>query len=88
MRRLRLVLIGLLLVLLIAAGGFVVWANTPPAPTSPALDALQSSSSVAVDTSRWIVFSPSADDLDTGFIFYPGGRVDARSYSAPLRSIA
>jgi len=41
---------------------------------------------VTVQTGKWLVFTP-ADNLPvkTGFIFYPGGRVDYRAY-APMAS--
>jgi pimeloyl-ACP methyl ester carboxylesterase len=34
------------------------------------------------------VFQPAKKRLTTAFVFYPGGRVDYRSYAAPLHKIA
>jgi pimeloyl-ACP methyl ester carboxylesterase len=80
--------LGLLIVVALIGIGFVVWAETPLGPASEALAALQSDSNVTVTTDNFITFKPSNLQPTTGFIFYPGGRVDARSYAAPLRTIA
>lgn len=83
------ILIPLLIVLAVAVIGFIVWANTPLAPTTEALTALESNRAMQVsDTNGWIVFRPTTDVLKTGFIFYPGGRVDPRAYAPQLRAIA
>ena len=74
--------------LILAAGGFVVWGSTPPAPMPEALAALQSDPQVQVEQGRWIVFQPADGQPDTGLIFYPGGRVDARAYAPAMRAIA
>jgi hypothetical protein len=88
MRKLRIALIILVVILLLAVGGFVVWANTPPAPMPAALEALQSDALVSVETDRWLVFMPADPRPEAGFIFYPGGRVDVRSYAPVLRQIS
>lgn len=77
-----------LLVLVVAVSGFIVWAETPLGPMSEALEALESDSSVAVTKGRWLVFRPAQDGTETGFIIYPGGRVDYRSYATVARGIA
>jgi pimeloyl-ACP methyl ester carboxylesterase len=82
-------LIGAILALILLAGaGFLVWASTPAAPMPEALAALASDDQVAVSQSPWISFTPTQDPHATGFIFYPGGRVDARAYAPPARAIA
>ncbi|MEJ5239809.1 MAG: alpha/beta fold hydrolase [Anaerolineales bacterium] len=68
--------------------GFVLWAETPLGPMPEALEALQSGDDVAVTVNGWLVFEPQGKSPKTGFIFYPGGRVDARSYAPPAREIA
>ena len=84
----RYVLIVLVVILLLAVGGFVVWAANPLGPGEMALDALESDSWVTVEQGDWIVFQPADAKPVTGFIFYPGGRVDYRSYAPALREIA
>jgi len=53
-----------------------------------ALTALQSDARVEVTTDRWLVFRPRSQDPAAGLIFYPGGRVDPRSYTPAARAIA
>jgi len=50
--------------------------------------ALQSDETISVALDPWLTFKPAGTAVDTGFIFYPGGRVDARSYAPPARAIA
>lgn len=66
---------------ILALAGFSVWAYTPLGPMEAALPALESSQDVIVDQDEWIVFSPVDNTQNTGLIFYPGGRVDPRSYA-------
>ena len=83
------ILLGLLAVTTLAGLGFVVWAETPLGPAPEALSALESDSQVTVNIGDYITFAPAGQEpASVGFIFYPGGRVDARSYAAPLREIA
>ena len=68
----------------------------PPLPE--ALDALESDSAVTVrkvvvpewerDSNFYFAFEPENVDPTVGFIFYPGGLVDPRSYSPPVHTIA
>jgi len=51
-------------------------------------DALKSDSSVTVSIGNWLVFAPATSNVTTGFIIYPGGRVDFRSYAPAAHSIA
>ncbi len=81
--------IGLAVVLVLAIGGFLVWALTPAGPAPEALAALQSNDQVNVQvTSGWVVFEPVGFEAKTGLIFYPGGRVEYRSYAPALRLVA
>lgn len=91
MRRIqwKYVLIGVVSVLILATGAFVLWAETPMTPTVEALAALKSDSEMTVTNQNgWMVFTPADKTPTTGFIFYPGGRVDARAYAPQLRAIA
>jgi hypothetical protein len=82
------ILLGLLVVIALSVLGFVVWAETPLGPAPEALSALESDSQVTITTDNFITFKPANIEPTTGFIFYPGGRVDYRSYAVPLRAIA
>jgi hypothetical protein len=80
--------IGVVLALSLAVGGFAGWALATASPMPQALAALQSDSRVSVDSSRWLVFQPVDRQAETGLIFYPGARVDIRAYAPALRSLA
>ncbi len=80
--------IGLLAVVILAALGFTVWAYTPLRPAPEALAALQSDANVQVSQGPWITFQPVGQQPVNGFIFYPGGRVDPRSYAVTARALA
>lgn len=76
------VVIGLLIT------GFVVWANATNPIEPEAQAALVADAQVTVDTSSWLTFAPEGAQATTGFIFYPGGRVDARAYAPLARDVA
>ncbi len=82
------ILLALVVVLLLAVAAFVVWASTPLGPMPEALAALESDAVVQVTTDPWYIFQPVGESRGTGLIFYPGGRVDARSYAPPARALA
>ena len=88
MRRRNKIIIGVLLAVVIVLVGFVVWAETPPSPMPEAYDALKSDASVTVSVGNWLVFSPGSSNVSIGFIIYPGGRVDFRSYAPTAHAIA
>jgi predicted esterase len=87
-KSLRIILASLGLVLVLFAAGFVVWGETPAQPMPEALAALRSDTQVSVTSNQWLVFTPTASTPTTGFIFYPGGRVDYRAYAPAARQIA
>jgi pimeloyl-ACP methyl ester carboxylesterase len=87
-KTLKRIVLGLLSVLLLISIGFVVWAETPLGPSPEALAALESDANVTVTSGDFITFEPVGVKPTTAFIFYPGGRVDYRSYAAPLHAIA
>ncbi len=82
------ILLILFVVLLLVFAGFTVWAYTPLGPMPEATAALASDAAVQVETAPWLTFTPAGPQPTTGFIFYPGGRVDARSYAPAARAIA
>lgn len=78
-----------LILFLVGSLVFVGWASFPLGPGTTALASLESGSMVAVaSTQDWIVFRPADQQVTTGFIFYPGGRVDYRSYAHLLGPLA
>ena len=88
MKRRYKIIIAVLLAITIVLVGFVIWAETPPEPMQEAYEALESDSAVTVSHENWIVFQPINSSKDVGFIIYPGGRVDFRSYAPMAHRIA
>lgn len=84
----RVILLTLVAILLAFTIGFIVWASNAAGPMPEALNSLESDEFVHVTTNAWIVFDPKTIDAATGLIFYPGGRVDPRSYAPMARLIA
>ena len=72
----------------IAIMGFVIWASSALGPEPEVLAALRSDDHVTVSINEYIVFQPASRKTSTALVFYPGARVDYRSYAAPLRRIA
>jgi len=101
-RFVKITLLSLLIVLLLAVGGFILWAETPAPPGPAALAALESDEFIYVfPREDYIVFYPAICEaqiaeenatgqqhLIKGLIFYPGGRVDYRAYAPALRKVA
>lgn len=69
---------------------FVAWASDKAVATETALTALNSDEQVFVSAENgWVIFHPAGDARpETGFIFYPGGKVDYRAYTPILKLIA
>jgi hypothetical protein len=85
----RLVLVSILLVAVLAAIGFIFWANDVSGPSVEALQAYQTDNQVTVTQEDGLAtFGWAGVESSTGFVFYPGGRVDYRSYAPLLRQIA
>jgi hypothetical protein len=74
--------------LAIAVAAFVFWGYTPAQPLPESQGSLRSDSQVTVETSRWITFQQTENHPTTGFIFYPGARVDPRAYAPAAKMIA
>jgi len=88
MKIIKRIFLGLLVGVALIGIGFVVWAESPLKATAEALSALESDSQITVTTGDYITFQPANLQPTTGFIFYPGGRVDYRAYAPVLRMIA
>jgi hypothetical protein len=82
---------GLLLILILVGATAFFILNSRNRARPEALSALQSDEVVQISTpaaTDWLVFTPSDQQSDTGFIIYPGGFVDARAYAPVAREIA
>jgi pimeloyl-ACP methyl ester carboxylesterase len=88
MKILKRILITLLVILLLATGGFLYWALNPLPAMPEALSALNADEQVKVTQSPWLTFTPLEKQPASGVILYPGGHVDPRSYAPPARQIA
>jgi hypothetical protein len=83
------ILTGLFIIIILAISAFVIWGSTPARPDTLALQAVESNDVVNVVAGKfWLQFSPTNRDPISGFIFYPGGRVDYRAYAPLMRAIA
>jgi Alpha/beta hydrolase family len=88
MRRRYKILIVALVAVLVVFSGFVIWAETPPPTMQQANDASKSDANVTVSLRQWLVFDPVTTNYTTGFIFYPGGRVNYLAYAPYAHAIA
>jgi dienelactone hydrolase len=84
--KLLLVILGLIFTAAVLWG--IQWATYARPPLPEAIQALESDDLVQVTDEPWLTFSPTNSTPKTGFIFYPGGRVDPRAYSVLMRAIA
>lgn len=67
---------------------FYIWSMDFYRPSSNALSALNGNQEVTVTKGDFIEFSPANIKTSTGFIFYPGGKVDPVSYAPLCNKIA
>lgn len=93
MRRVKKILkiIGIMLLSLIILAGavFFIYVGDYSKAQPAVLKMMQSDSEVAVfETGNLLVFEPASGNMGTGFIFYPGGKVDYRAYSSVMKEIA
>lgn len=80
--------LGLLALLLVAFISGYRWVSDSAVPMPEALAALESSETVTVTTDPWLIFEPVDATAETGFIFYPGGKVDPRAYAPAAHALA
>ena len=91
MRRIKRCWWFLLLIPLLAVGGFVIWAESTSDPMPEAIAAIESpaqTDGVVVQTDAWLVFHPVEEQAVSGLILYPGGRVDPLAYAPAARAVA
>ncbi|MGF7117183.1 alpha/beta hydrolase [Methanobacterium oryzae] len=84
-------LIGIiaLAIILIAAAGFIFYVSDYYHADNTALAALKSTNSYTVNnTDDSITFTPTKNKSNTGIIIYPGGKVQAESYSVIASKLA
>jgi len=77
---------GVVLVVAILWG--IQWATYARPPLPEAVEALENDDQVQITDEPWLTFSPEQNTPNTGFVFYPGGRVDPRGYASLMRDIA
>ncbi|MEG0177806.1 alpha/beta hydrolase [Anaerorhabdus sp.] len=79
-----------LLVLLLILVGYVAYYLTTFSPANElAISSIESTSVVnVVETSDTITFTPLNNDPQVGLIYYPGGKVDPKSFAYAANSIA
>ncbi len=88
MRRHLKLILGIAVVVLLTLGAVgYLWLTNLVDPMPQAAAAVESDEAVVVETDPWLTFTP-LEPTTTGFIFYPGGRVDAEAYAPPVRAIA
>jgi predicted esterase len=83
--------IWLLILLLLLAAATVVGIQLLTSERQPlpeAIEALMSDERVQVEQEPWLTFAPTQATPDTGFIFYPGGRIDPQGYAHLMKAIA
>jgi hypothetical protein len=86
-KKIAIIVLGVLIVFIV--GGLIAWTSGTLGPSDQALSMLQSSGEVRIiQESDLIVFAPMSGQPSFGFILYPGGGVDFRSYSPLLHGLA
>lgn len=76
--------LGLLITLLIAAVAFYIYTLD-----FYRADNVARSTKISSTNDKYYVFSPDEDnDLNTGFIFYPGGKVEALAYAPLMKKLS
>jgi hypothetical protein len=85
-----LIIVAIVAVILLLVGvvAAAVYTASAAQPMPEALAALESDDKVTVTDDGWFTFAPVGVEPTTGFIFYPGGHVDARAYAPAARALA
>jgi dienelactone hydrolase len=88
LKRLRFILGIPALLLVLGAGGFLIWTSNPSSAMPAALFSLESDPLLDVQVEPWLVFNPKRIAPTCGLILYPGGLVDPKAYAPNARAIA
>lgn len=87
-RRFGPTLIGLLLVLVLVAVAFLVWAHmVMPGDRDRALDVWRNDAIEVTSTDHSVVMTPRSGESTTGLVFIPGAKVDPYSYMFKLSGL-
>jgi hypothetical protein len=83
------IVLGVLALLLLVVIGFVAWGLTPLGPGDTTREIIEYTEGISiVDYDDAFYFCPYQPTETKGIIFYPGGRVDYRSYTPILYQLA
>lgn len=88
LRRRRGILLAILAIAAICAALLFSQLSPVGSLMPEAVAALEPDASVQVKRERWIVFEPTESTSESGFIFYPGGRVMPEAYAPLARALA
>ncbi|BDZ70694.1 alpha/beta fold hydrolase [Methanobacterium petrolearium] len=85
----KIIVITLVVVAVITASAFIYYVSDYYHADANALAALNSTEAYSVqNTGDFITFTPAGNKSTTGIIFYPGGKVQAESYSVIASKLA
>jgi predicted esterase len=87
-KRTRWLIIAVLIVVLGISFSGIQWVTFSRQPLPEAVEALQGDDFVMVTHEPWLAFLPTHVSPKTGFIFYPGGRIDPKGYASLMKNIA
>lgn len=92
-KRLFITLISLFVVIALSTSSFFIYVSIYEHPTENALTYMEDSTlSEVKEEKEYITFQPKINKavkiIDEGLIFYPGGKVDEKSYAPLLRSLS
>ena len=88
-RKLRISLISLLAVLILLAGGFYIYTLDYYRADDTAHQTLVSNNStIKIQDGMTVFYPPSEVDMQSGFFFYPGGKVEAQAYAPLLQALS
>lgn len=82
------ILTGIAILLLLVISAFFIYVGSYYKASSLAADSLKSDSIVTVEENGDILFEPVSNDKHTGFIFYPGAKVEPSAYAPLAKEIA
>lgn len=82
------ILIGIIVFFAVIASAFFIYVSSYYKASSLAFNTLKSDSVVTVEENGDILFSPVSNNKNIGFIFYPGGKVEASAYAPLAKEIA